>query len=246
MAMVRALVLSVFALLLAAACGEKSSGRVTMVLFDLSGSTGAEAIRQQYIKDFAKVIATVADGGVIAGDIIDDNPLAHSSYPINETFDRYDPLKENRLDYDRRIRQKRDAVLNEAEAVVRKRPSGRGGTSVLDSLQLAERVFSAFQGDRRLLVIFSDMVEQSRRYDFIKENLTPARITQIIGREQSSGRVPDLRDVQVCVVGAGASRSGGVSAEKFLSIREFWFQYFKATGATLPKERYGSALLKCP
>lgn len=234
------------ALVLAGCSRESGTQRVTVVLFDLSGSTGAGAIRDQYIKDFTKVLDAVAAGGIIAADIIDDNPLAHSSYPINESFDRYDPLKENKLDYDRRIRAQRDAVVKAAEAIVRKRPSGRRGTSVLDGLQLAERVFETFEGDRNLLVVFSDMIEQSRRYNFAGENLTAARIGQIIARERSAERLPDLRGVDVCVVGAGASQSGGLSTEKILAIREFWLEYFKAAGASLPKERYGSALLRCP
>jgi hypothetical protein len=90
------------------------------------------------------------------------------------------------------------------------------------------------------------MIEQSRRNDFSRELLTPARVQQIIERERSANRLPDLREVEVCVVGAGAARSGGITPERFLVIQEFWLQYFKAAGANLPKARYGSALLKCP
>jgi hypothetical protein len=245
--LLRLLVPSVL-LLAAAACGSGSAAqaRVAVALFDLSGSTNVEAIKQQYIKDFIKVLDAVSTGGVLAADIIDDNPLAHSTYPINESFDRYDPLKENRLDYQRRIRQKREAVVKQAEAVVQRRRAGSRGTNVLDGLQLAERVFSSYAGQERLLVVFSDMIEQSKRYDFSGENLTASRISQIIARERSAGRLPDLRGVEVCVVGAGASKTGGLSTERLLAIREFWLQYFKAAGANLPKERYGSALLRCP
>src|SRR6058998_1437633 len=166
----RVLTLSLLLVLVAAGCGENSvHSRVTTVLFDLSGSTSPQAIRQQYLKDFSKILNQVANGGVIAADIIDDNPLAHSTFPINESFDRYEPLKENKLDYERRVHQKRDTVLKQAEAIVRK-PAGRPGSSVIDSMQLAERVFSTFEGDHKLLVIFSDMIEQSRRYDFTGEN----------------------------------------------------------------------------
>jgi len=243
----RLLALSVFMAMLAAGCGgESTPARVTMVLFDLSASTSAEAIRQQYMKDFAKILDTAATGGVITADIIDDNPLAHSSFPINDSFDRYDSLKENKLDYERRIHRQRDAVIKKAETIVRTKPSGRRGTSVLDGLQLAERVFSSFEADRKLLVIFSDMIEQSKRYNFAGENLTPARIEQIIARERSSGRLPELHDVEVCVVGAGATGTGGISTERLHAIREFWLRYFEAAGANLPKQRYGSSLLKCP
>jgi len=241
----RLLALSVL-LLLSAGCGKSTPARVTVVLFDLSASTNVEAIRRQYLTDFNKVLDTVTAGGTIAADIIDDNPLAHSSYPIHVTFDRYEPMKENKLDYDRRMRARRDAVAEQAEALIQRRPSGRRGTAVLDSLQLAERVFLTYKDDQKLLVIFSDMIEQSRRYDFTGENLTPARIGQIIARERSAGRIPALNGVEVCVAGAGAEKSGGISAERFLAIQQFWSQYFEAAGANLPRERYGAALLKCP
>src|SRR5438132_11623757 len=224
----RVLTLSLLLLLVAAGCGENSvHSRVTTVLFDLSGSTSPQAIRQQYLKDFSKILNQTASGGVIAADIIDDNPLAHSTFPINESFDRYEPMNEHKLDYERRVHQKRDAVIKQADTIVRK-PAGRPGSSVIDSMQLAERVFATFEGDHKLLVIFSDMIEQSRRYDFTGENLTAARIGQIIAKEQSAGRLPELQDVEVCVVGAGAATSGGVPAEKLLSITEFWPQSFKA------------------
>lgn len=246
-ALFRLLAPAVFIVFVAAGCGGKSApARVTMVLFDLTATTNSGSIRQQYLKDFSKVLNDAAAGGVITADIIDDNPLAHSSFLINESFDAYEPLKENKLDYDRRIRQKREAVIKEAEAVVRKRTSGRPGTNVIDALQAAERVFATFDEHVKLLVIFSDMIEQSKRYNFAVENLTAARIEQIIARERSAGRLPELHDVEVCVVGAGATRTGGLSTEKLLGIREFWLQYFEAAGANLPKQRYGSSLLKCP
>ena len=241
----RMLLLSLVLVFAATACGGKPThARVTTVLFDLSGSTSPQAIRQQYLRDFSKILDQVAKGGVIAADIIDDNPLAHSTFPINETFERYEPMKENKLDYDRRVKQQRDAVIKQADAIMRKRAAP--ATNVIDAMQLAERVFSTYEGDQKLLVVFSDMIEESRRYNFIREKLTAAQISQIIAKEQDGGRLPDLQGVEVCVVGAGQATSGGLPAEKLLAIREFWIQYFKAAGANLPKERYGSALLKCP
>src|SRR3989442_12069251 len=131
----RVLILSTLLVLIAAGCGGKSAqGRVTTVLFDLSGSTSAQAIRQQYMRDFTKILDTVASGGVIAADIIDDNPLAHSTFPINESFDRSEPLKENKLDYERRAPPERDAPAKLCGATVGKPGRGpRGGRGVCES-----------------------------------------------------------------------------------------------------------------
>lgn len=243
----RLVLLTLLIMLLASACGRRNQANpVTVVLFDLTASTAAGSIRGQYLRDFGKILEGLTAGGTLAVDIIDDNPLAHSSFPIMASFSRYDPLTENRLGYDRRIKAQREAVARQAQMIVTARPSRRQGTSVMDALQLAERAFASYEGSPRVLVLFSDMIEQSGRYDFAREALTPARIKQIVERERAAKHVPDLRDVEVCVVGAGAARSGGISPDRFLAIQAFWIEYFKAAGAHLPKERYGSALLKCP
>src|SRR5436309_14565745 len=114
------------------------------------------------------------------------------------------------------------------------------------AMLLAERVLLTDEGNQKLLVVFARMTEESRRYNFTTEKLTAARIGQIIAKEQDAGRLPDLQGVEVCVVGAGATTSGGLPADKLLTIREFWTQYFKAAAPNTPKERYGTALLKCP
>src|SRR2546422_6646855 len=158
----RVLILSALLLLVAAGSGGKpAQGRVTTVLFDLSESTSAQAIRQQYMRDFTKILDTVASGGVIAADIIDDNPLAHSTFPINESFDRYEPLKENKLDYERRGHQKRGAVIKQADTLVRK-PAGRPWGSVVYFLQPARRGFWALLGGPKTLGPFSELIEPAR------------------------------------------------------------------------------------
>src|SRR5438445_11781334 len=118
----RVLTLSLLLLLVAAGCGENSvHSRVTTVLFDLSGSTSPQASRQQYLKDFSKILNQVANGGVIAADISDDNPVAHSTFPINESCDRYEPMRENRLDYEQRSKRHRNTVLKEPDPIMRSR-----------------------------------------------------------------------------------------------------------------------------
>jgi hypothetical protein len=240
-------VLTVGAALIASGCGGKpAQTNVTVVLFHVTGSTYKGNVRAQYLADFGKVLRGLVPGSILVADVIDDNPLAHSSYPIDVTFDRFNPMSENKLDFERRSRQQKDEAMKKAQAIVMKPPSGRLGHNILDGLQLAERAFGAFQGTHELLVIFSDMIEQSKRYDFTGENLTPARIEEIIAQERSAGRVPDLQGVEVCVVGAGASPTGGLPPERLFAIQQFWLEYFKATGAHLPKARYGSSLLRCP
>jgi hypothetical protein len=108
-------------------------------------------------------------------------------------------------------------------------------------MQLAEKAFQSRAGvaaKARLLILLSDMVEESARYNFRKENLTPARITTLVEAERKAGHLPVLNGVQVWVSGAG-----GTVPEKFVQIQNFWIQYFRAAGADLRKSRYGAGLM---
>jgi hypothetical protein len=216
-----------------------------VALFDVSASTAAHPIREQYARDFEKIIGLVTSGGIVAADIIDDNPLAHSTVPINEPFKPRSAAESN-LYYQRRIRAHRARVLQLARSILDKRRSDRPGSHIFEALHLAERIFATYQDRQKLLVVFSDMIEQSHRYDFAQENLTQERIASIIEAERDAMRIPDLRDVEVCVTGAGASTAGGIPSEQILAIRDFWLRYFGVAGANLPKVRYGATLLACP
>lgn len=140
----------------------------------------------------------------------------------------------------------REAARQEADAPVR-RPSLRPHTDLMNAFQLAEKVFngeSVRGASEKILVIFSDMIEQTRRHDFSSENLTEARISQILDIERKAGRLPELRGVKVWVAGATAAGSGsGLPPEKIQRIQQFWLRYFKACSADLTKERYASTLL---
>ncbi len=75
-------------------------------------------------------------------------------------------------------------------------------------------------------------------YNFEKDKLTDKKIGEIIAKENTQKRLPDLKGVKVYVVGAKAA-----TREQFYNIQNFWLRYFKECGANLLKENYGSALL---
>jgi len=60
------------------------------------------------------------------------------------------------------------------------------------------------------------------------------------------GSIAQLRDVQVYVVGAGVVTSSELPPERILAIQDFWQRYFAASGAELPPDRYGAALVRFP
>ena len=84
---------------------------------------------------------------------------------------------------------------------------------------MAEKAFKNYNRDKSILVILSDMIEDSSEYNFEKENLKDKRIEEIIKREKTKNRMPDLKGAKIYVIAAGAGGSN-----KFFAIQNFWFR----------------------
>ena len=82
----------------AATGGDREPGPLVVVLFDVSRSTDDADVRARYLTTFETVLDQVASThGTVVGDVIDDDPLAHSTFPISAAFESCDPLTQNRL-----------------------------------------------------------------------------------------------------------------------------------------------------
>jgi hypothetical protein len=233
----------------AAACssheGSTADGArpLVVVLFDVSRSTQDPAIRQRYLSSFERVVDAVeAEHGTVVGDVNDENPLAHSSYPIDATFAACDPFRDNQMECNARSAKLHDDVLAGAQAILDAVPT-KSGTDIHDRLRLAERVFDAYpEATSRSLVLLSDMVEHSaglrmgRSFD----------ATSDLDSQQAEGSIANLAGVQVYVVGAGVVTSTELAAERILAIQDFWEDYFAASGAELAPDRCGAALVRFP
>ncbi|MGZ4150686.1 MAG: hypothetical protein ACXVQJ_11635, partial [Actinomycetota bacterium] len=147
--------------------GAHAAPPLVVVLFDVSRST--RTVRASYEDAFARVLDSVAqEHGTIVGDVIDDNPLAHSTYPIDATFAGCSPFSDNRLVCDARTQVLRRRVLAQARGIL-DGPLGPPGTDIHDGLRLAERVFDAYpDAGSRSLVLFSDMVERSAELHVVR------------------------------------------------------------------------------
>jgi len=243
------LLLFIASLLLHSGCGEKRATQgprcVIFVLFDISGSTSTKEIRQRYYDDFLKILDQLRGGEVLLGDVITENTMATISYPINQTFPAYNPLTMNPLTFRDKMKKAREAVIQQAKKLLFERPPAPR-TDMLNAFQAAEKVFNGEKyqnASYKILVVFSDMIEQTKRYDFIKEKLTEKRIKEIIDKERREGRLADLKGVKVWVAGATAALRGGLPPSKIQEIQNFWLTYFSACGANLTKERYAPTLI---
>ena len=226
-------------IILTVACWPASAApdAVVCVLFDLSQS--AQNVRAGYRSDFEKLVGGLAGGELVLGAGITAHSLATGRFEIEKEVPKYSPFTDSRLTFRNKLQSAQTAVREAARGLLE--GPATSTTDILGAMQLAEK---AFQGDAatsariRLLIVFSDMVEESARYNFRKESLTPARISAMVEAERKAGRLPSLKGVQVWVSGAG-----GTVPEKFLQIQDFWVQYFRAAGADLRKGRYGAGLM---
>lgn len=226
--------------------GPERPPKTEFVLFDLSASTATPEVRARYLEDFEKLLANLYEGDILVVDRITSNPLAESTFPVNEIFKRMNPWSENLLKWRRESKGQRERIARTVKKMVMDPKQRSSKTSIVDALHLAQRVFATYPNEHQVLVLFSDMVEESPYYDFRKENLTASRIQEIIEAEKAENRLPRLDGAHVYVIGAAAGFYSRMPPEAVRKIQNFWLEYFKACGANLPVETYGSALIQPP
>ncbi len=226
---------------------KKETGKAVVVLFDLTAST--KKVRNVAFDSFRKVLSAISYGDVIVAAKITESSITEPDIPVKEVFPKFVPVdnwgnptdndflvKAARKKADKDIALKKDSILKAVEGFIFAGDARK--TDIISSLHVAERIFSTYKRDRSILVILSDMIEDSNVYNFERENLTARRIEEIIRRERFRKRIPDLRGVKVYIVPAGT-----LNTRRYFSIQNFWLRYFRECGANLAKENYGSPLL---
>jgi len=202
---------------------------VLVVLFDLSGSTIND--REYYYNDFKEKILLqkidTDDTVIIAIGIITDNSM--KEHPIaNETLIGMESPFARRGKVEKILNKVKGHLLNN-EAIQSQL------TDILGAMYVTPNdVFNAYKDDnnKKVLVVFSDMIHEYNDCNFKKESLTSNRIEEIISNKRNNGGLPSLDKVKVYVAGATGQPN----------IKNFWDKYFKSCGAVL--EYYGRTLIK--
>ncbi len=225
---------------------EKSSSKIVCILFDLSLSTASSDVRHAYAKDLKLIMKNMNPGDVMVGGLITEKSISELEFSIQFEFPSFKPTTDNILmrqaearKFDSTFQEIKDSLQVVAQNTILDFNKRILKTEIMSALQVVERVFKSYPDLRRVLVVMSDMIEDSKFYNFYHENLTKNRIRKIIENEREQGRLPDLQNANVYVVGAMANNTN-----KFLNIRNFWIDYFKACGANLTEENYGTAMIK--
>jgi len=222
----------------------RRQGKVVCLLCDLSESTNRPEIRKSY-QDYIRMVLD----GTLENDVLLASPITEKSiaerHILRHAFpdfssDTDNPLYQQaqRKKFDLRMQAEKDSLFEVITRTLFDPSLKIVRTDITSSLSAAQSVFESFPEKKKVLVILSDMIEDSESYDFEKENLTDARIREIILAETQKGRLPSMAGIQVYVAGASAE-----DKEHFFQVRQFWMEYFKACKATLLNANYGTGLI---
>lgn len=250
------LILFLAALLVLGGCAlpqkqqQQPRTKAVVVLADFSASTAA--LRDFYLENVSQVLAQMDHGDFLAVCRITSSSVNEPGVLLQEEFAPFVPRDAAGNPTDnpvivRQAREKADAALAARKAALEEElrrawPGELGrekvmSTDIMGSLTVAQNLFATHLRDRSVLVVLSDMLEDSERYNFTRENLSDKRIEEIIAAEQKAGRLPRLQGVKVYVVAPGTG-----DTSRFFAVRNFWLKYFAACGAELPAENYSNKL----
>jgi len=101
-------------------------------------------------------------------------------------------------------------------------------TDVLGSLLVAGEIFKQTPGARKVLVIFSDMRQETAAINLETPSLVFAE--RLIAKVEKQRLLTDLQSVEVYMLGVD---SAGKSVAYWDSLRDFWAVYFRRAGASL-------------
>ena len=214
---------------------EKKNPRVIAVFVDMSGSTN-QARRTVYRNAFDKIYENLQQGDrIIVGTItgrsyIDFKPAVDAEIPKQSIW-------VNRITFEQNLVKTRKDVQTEVEKLLAQK-RGTPRTEIINSLNIADKIFHN-EKRQKILIILSDMIQDSKEYNFDRVNVTDDYITRIIRDRHKQNLIPKLDDVKVYVAGASAG-----DTKKFRSIEKFWNRYFVACGADFSLHRYGHSLIE--
>jgi hypothetical protein len=213
---------------------DSESSRVMVVFVDMSGSTN-NARRSVYREAFEKIYQNLRQGDrIVVGTI-----TSHSYVDFKPVVDIEIPKKSiwvNRLAFEQNLAKSKSDLQKAVDGLL-SRKDGTPRTEILNSLNIADTIFHT-EKRHKILVILSDMVQDSKEYNFERVELTDEYIANLVKQRKQNSLIPDLTGVKVYVAGASADE-----AKKFRSIEKFWDLYFGAAGADFSPHRYGHSLI---
>ena len=216
---------------------EKSPENPRLIIIFVDMSDSANEARRTVCKEaFEKVYQNLRQGDrVVVGTI-----TSRSYTEFKPTVDAEIPKKtiwDNRLQFEKKLANTKEKIRGEANKLL-SRERGTMLTEILDSLNIADIIFHDEKERQKVLVLLSDMIEDSKGYNFDKDKITDEYIDKVIRDRQKDKLIPNFTGVKVYVAGASAADSN-----KFRAIQTFWARYLSKSGADFSPHRYGHSLI---
>jgi len=209
--------------------------RLIVIFVDMSAS--ADQARRTVCKEaFEKIYQNLRQGDrVVVGTItsqsyVEFKPAVDEEIPKKTVWD-------NRLQFERALTHAREKIRKEVDKLLSQK-QGTLLTEILDSLNIADIIFHDEKERQKVLVLLSDMIQDSKDYKFDKDKITDEYIHKVIRYRQTNNLMPHLAGVKIYVAGASAADS-----EKFRAIQTFWGHYLAESGADFSPHRYGHSLI---
>ena len=245
--MSKKIVIGVLVLALLLSCGiigKQKNKTCVCLLLDLSGSTQNMTIRKMYAEAAHKVVHALEPGDALIAGRITEMSLSEPKFCVQHVFKKFLPSVNNPL-YERAEKKAflkltqsvKDSLLHQIDATLFNFNKEIGRTEIMGAIRVAARIFKNYHYSRNILVILSDMIEDSHYYNFKTIHFSENRIRQILLKEKKAGRLPALNGVRVYVAGAREEKP-------YESVRRFWFAYFDSCRASLQRENYGTILIR--
>ncbi|MCK5096820.1 MAG: hypothetical protein KAR45_01890, partial [Desulfobacteraceae bacterium] len=144
----------------------------------------------------------------------------------------------NRLKYEQNLTKAKQKIQEAVDRLFNYK-DGTQQTEILNSLNIADTIFHGEQNKHKILVLLSDMIQDSKEYKFDRVRITNKYIADVIKIRTQQKLIPNLSNVKIYVAGASAPNS-----KKFRAIELLWTRYFEACGAAFSTHRYGHSLLE--
>jgi hypothetical protein len=220
-----------------------------VVFIDFSGSISGQD-RVSYRREIeSEILPSLSPGDRLLIAQINDKtltefrPFVDATLPAKPDFNGWlnNVLKYNRQakEIEAEVARLKEKIGADVAHLFTKR-YGSPQTDIFSSLIIAEKLFYD-EPRRKVIVLMSDMIEDSPPYDFERVSWSPATITKTLADLDAKGLIPKLPGVCVYVSGASAK-----SAELAENIGRFWQAYFRRAGADMDSSRYAHVLLHWP
>lgn len=232
-AMTVAVALGVATALLTSGCraATDEQGAFVVTFVDVSGSVKDYDV---YRDAWTKIVDALQPGDRVLLARISDRTYTRFRPVVDVALPTFDPWRDNRLRHERAVEEQQETLQQALEEAISVERSPQ--TDILNAVALAEEIF-ATDNRRPVLVLLSDMVEDSERYNFSTLSTGEALAQRVVSRSTPPQMLPDLDGVRVYVAGATAD-----SVARAREIKAFWKAWFRELNATLVS--YGPVLLR--